>query len=61
MLGGLGGGGGGPTSKEFGSSTASTTFGNFTRNGAAGADSWLPAVIFGGVGLLLLFILTLRK
>lgn len=55
----LGGGvSGGPTSKEFGSSTASTTFGD-NQASSSGVEAWLPLAVLGGLGFMLVLVLVL--
>lgn len=57
-----GGAAAGDVSKQFGSSTASTTFGD-NQAAASGAEAWLPLAVLGGLGfiLALVLILALKK
>ena len=51
---------GGPTSKEFGSSSAATNLGGVTIGGAwsnPGAAPWLPWALAGGLVLLILVLM----
>lgn len=49
-------------SKQFGSSTASTTFGD-NQAATKGMEAWMPLAVLGGLGfiLALVLILALRK
>lgn len=58
FLGSFIGGGTGGGSKEFGSSTATTTFGDLNAAGS-GANAWLPAAVLGGLGFMLMLVLVL--
>ena len=58
-----GGASGGDISKEFGSSTATTTFGDNRGGDTSGVASWIPLAVLGGMGfvLALVLILALKK
>lgn len=58
FLGSFIGGGTGGGSKEFGSSTATTTFGDLNATGN-GAQGWLPLAVLGGLGFMLVLVLVL--
>jgi hypothetical protein len=58
FLGSFIGGGTGGGSKEFGSSTATTTFGDLNAGGK-GAEAWLPLAVLGGLGFILALVLVL--
>lgn len=57
LFGGMGGGGGGPTSKEFGRSSAEVAF-NYSRGDGGGG--WVPLAIAGGV-LVIVALLILKR